>query len=136
MLREPLDEPWIGDRIVHWVLRIAVAAFWATIGFEKFSSSPTSEWIGIFQRIGVGTWFRYFTGVVEMLGGALFLVPRTTIAGAALLATSMVGATIAHFTVLHDPGSSVITLILLASVVALGFYFQPTRPRSPRHWRR
>ena len=136
MLRQPVDEPWIGDRIVHWILRIAVALFWGTIGFEKFSSNPTSEWIGIFQQIGLGTWFRYLTGVVEMLGGALFLVPRATIAGAVLLAASMVGATIAHFTVLHDPGSSVITLILLISVVALGAYFQPAPPRSPKHQRR
>ena len=105
--------------VIVWSLRIAVAAFFVWTGFEKFSDSATSQWVGIFHRIGLGDWFRYFTGVVEVGGGALFLIPRTTwVAGAALGAT-MLGATIAHLTVLGDPGSSTITIMILLGVVGV-----------------
>ena len=35
-----------------------------------------TEWVGLFRQIGLGQWFRYFTGAVEILGGVLVLVPR------------------------------------------------------------
>jgi hypothetical protein len=38
-----------------------------------------SDWsirIGIFQQIGLGQWFRYFTGAVEIAGGVLVTILR------------------------------------------------------------
>ena len=116
-LAERGPEAAVGD----WVLRIAVAGFFFLVGFEKFSGNPQSEWVGIFQRIGLGVWFRYFTGSVEVLGGLLFLIPWATLAGAGLLIAAMCGAAAAHWFRLGDPGASVIPLALGAGVAAVAY---------------
>src|ERR1022692_3826214 len=67
-----------------WVVRGGVAVFFVIFGMEKFSSDPGSHWVKLFEQIGAGVWFRYFTGVVEVLGGLLVLIPRTALAGLAL----------------------------------------------------
>lgn len=74
---------------------------------------------------------RYFTGAVETLGGLLMLVPKTTLAGTALLASAMTGAVLAHLLVLGDPFSSIIPLALLALIVALGWKLS----RKPEEFR-
>ena len=76
-----------------WLLRGGVGVCFLYIGWGKFA--PTGEWVAIFQQIGLGQWFRYFTGVVEMLGGALVLIPQLALAGYALLAVTMFGAAVA-----------------------------------------
>jgi uncharacterized membrane protein YphA (DoxX/SURF4 family) len=76
-----------------WLLRGGVGVCFLYIGWGKFS--PSGEWVTIFQHIGLGQWFRYVTGVVEMLGGALVLIPRLAIAGYGLLAVTMFGAAVA-----------------------------------------
>jgi putative oxidoreductase len=78
----------IGD----WTIRIGVACAFVVIGLDKFS--PTGEWIDLFRRIGAGDWFRHFTGVVEILGGLLVLIPRTALIGFALLGATMLSAAI------------------------------------------
>ena len=104
-----------------WVLRIGVALFFFAVGIEKFSHNPKSEWMTIFARVGWGDWFRYFTGVVETLGGVLMLVPKTTLVGTGLLASAMLGAILAHLLVLGDPFSSAIPLVLLVLIVVIGW---------------
>jgi uncharacterized membrane protein YphA (DoxX/SURF4 family) len=107
--------------ITDWVLRIGVGLFFLAVGIEKFTAGPKSEWIAIFAKIGWGEWFRYFTGAVETLGALLMLIPRTTIAGTALLASAMMGAILAHCVELGDPFSSIIPLMLLAIIVHARF---------------
>ena len=34
-----------------------------------------------FDQVGVGQWFRYFTGLVEVFGALLVLIPKTAQAG-------------------------------------------------------
>ena len=33
-------------------------------------------WVRLFERIGIGQWFRYVTAIVEIAGGVLMLLPR------------------------------------------------------------
>lgn len=94
-------------------------AFFIAFGIEKFDTGPHNSWIGLFERIGVGQWFRVATGVVECIGGLLFFFPITCKVGAGLLGATMVGAILAHMTVLHDPFSSVMPAALLIAVVAI-----------------
>jgi putative oxidoreductase len=103
-----------------WFFRACVMLAFLNIGWAKFGAAP-NEWIGLFDRIGLGQWFRYATGVVEMLGGALFLFPRTCLLGSFLIGSAMIGAVIAHLTRLHDPFASVIPLALLAGVLVVAF---------------
>jgi putative oxidoreductase len=48
--------------------------------------------VQVFEAIGFGQWFRYVTGVVEVGGALLLLVPATGFFGALLLAVTMVFA--------------------------------------------
>jgi putative oxidoreductase len=103
-----------------WMPRIGVGLFFVIFGLEKFDSSPVGSWVPLFAQIGVGQWFRYFTGIVEVAGG-LLLVPRTTAVPAALvLIATMIGAVAVHCFVIHDPGASVLPAGALIAVAVVG----------------
>ena len=91
--------------LTDWILRAGVAAAFAMFGAQKFSEG---QWVKIFQQIGVGQWFRYFTGVVEILGGLLVLVPWTVTAGLALLACTMFSAALIWIFVLGQGANAII----------------------------
>ena len=88
---------------MDWAVRICIAVFYVYVGAVKFSNAPGSEWVKIFQKIGFGQWFRIFTGVVEVLGGVLVLIPWTVTAGLALLACTMLGAILTAAFVIGSP---------------------------------
>ena len=99
-------------------VRVGIAAIFVVFAAGKFDGRPASEWVRIFGRIGFGQWFRVATGLIEIVGAILFVAPMTMRLGAGLLVATMVGAIIAHLTVLHDPFTSFIPLVLAAAVVA------------------
>ena len=101
-----------------WAVRVVVAIVFVLTGLEKVQAASAPSWIQIFDAIGFGQWFRYFTAVVECVGGLLFLIPAMTIIGAAMLASAMVGAMITQAFVLHHPANSIIPGIFLAAVAA------------------
>lgn len=99
-----------------WILRGGIALVFVFEGADKFG--PESGWIKLFQQIGFGEWFRYFTGVVEVLGGLLVLIPVTLDAGLALLACTMASAALLLAFVVGRPQDSVFSGgILIALVV-------------------
>ena len=100
-----------------WALRISVALVFAGTGLEKLPNDPTSYWVHIFADIGLGQWFRYFTGVVETVGGLLFLIPAATTVGAALLVASMVGAMTVNVIVFKHPADSLFPGLYLVGVL-------------------
>jgi len=106
-------------QFTDWILRLSLAALFIAIGLEKLRAGK--EWIDIFARLGLGQWFRYFTGADETLGGVLMLIPRATMIGAGLIVCAMIGAIVAHVLVLGDPFSSIIPAVLLGIVVAITF---------------
>ena len=79
------DENVSRSRISDWMIRGGVALVFVLFGFEKFPSRPDAQWVRLFQEIGVGRWFRYLTGVAEVAGALLILLPKTARAGFALL---------------------------------------------------
>ena len=97
-----------------WVIRIAFAVLIGIAGSEKFQTQ--GEWVKIFDKIGWGVWFRYFTGVVELLGAALVLIPRTVTVGLALLASTMVGAAVVHVAVLKDGAVAAVPAVLACAM--------------------
>jgi hypothetical protein len=71
--------------------------------------------VEMFEKVGVGQWFRIVTGALEVSGAILLLIPRLTFYGAALLLLVMVGAVTAHLTVLGgNPAPALILLVLNA----------------------
>jgi putative oxidoreductase len=99
-----------------WMMRGAVALLFILIGADKF----TPGWVALFQQIGLGQWFRYFTGVVEVLGGFLVLIPRTASLGLAILASTMASAALILTFIIHHPQDSVFSGALL---VGLGIFW-------------
>lgn len=106
-----------------WMLRGAIALIFVLAGADKFGPG----WVRFFQQVGVGQWFRYFTGVVEIVGGILVLIPRTVEGGLALLACTMASAALIVIFVLGRPADSVFSGALL---VALLVFWWNRRGRS------
>ena len=69
-MKPNLDGP---DRATEWAVRVSVAAIFTLTGLEKFLPGAQTYWVHVFDAIGFGQWFRYFTGAVEVAGGVLFL---------------------------------------------------------------
>jgi len=104
--------------VVLWTLQIAAAGMFLMVGFLKLSGNP--QLVGLFEAIGLGQWFRYLTGTLEVAGAILLLIPRTSGLGALMLAGVMAGAVMTHLFVVG--GSPLMAIILLAvtTVVAWG----------------
>ena len=97
------------DKIGDWVLRLGITLVFVLFGLEKFPSGPGAHWVRFFDQVGVGQWFRYFTGAVEIIGGALVSFPRTARVGLAILATTMAVASAIHVFVIRQPANAIIT---------------------------
>jgi len=80
-----------------------VGLLFVLIGYTKFNGDPRGEWYQTFERIGIGQWFRIFTGVMQIAGGLLMCVPKTMVYGAAMLTCTMIGAVFVDLFVIHMP---------------------------------
>lgn len=114
---EEANAPAQRNSLTDWVLRGSIALAFLLFGRDKFNSAPGSQWVTFFAQVGLGQWFRIFTGVVEVLGAVLVLIPWTVSAGLALLACTMAGAVLVHIFVMHHPFNGVIPLIFLIGLV-------------------
>ena len=103
---------------VDWVVRLGIAILFGLMGWDKFDRQTT--WIHIFQQIGFGDWFRYFTGVVEVLGAALVVIPYTVTLGLGLLVVTMIGAALAHILYVHDGAVTAVPIVLATGMTAFG----------------
>jgi len=90
--------------------------------------------VQIFARIGLGQWFRYFTGIAEIVGGLLYFPRRTCAIRAFLLSSAMTGGTVALWMVLGSPVASVVPLALFVAVVLIALRFPETDSLQNR-WR-
>ncbi|HEU0087912.1 MAG TPA: DoxX family protein [Pseudonocardiaceae bacterium] len=84
--------------ITLWVLQVLLAAFFVFVGFIKLVGFQQE--VEAFAVIGLGQWFRYLTGALEVAGAIGLLIPRLSGLAALGLAGVMVGAVITHLTVL------------------------------------
>jgi len=107
--------------LVDWIIRGVIAAAFVLFGIEKFPSEPESPWVSLFQQIGYGQWFRFFTGIVEIAGGILVLIPRTATAGLALLALTMAGAVLILIFVIGRPGDCLVSGGFLMGLAAFAW---------------
>jgi putative oxidoreductase len=99
-----------------WVLRVLLGAAFLAAGGAKLAG--VQAMVEIFDKVGIGQWFRIVTGLLEVSGGILLLIPRLTFYGAALLLTVCLGALTAHLTVLGGNPAPAIILLGLNAVTA------------------
>ncbi len=107
-----------GRLITIWSLSgLAALAFLAAGGSKLAGAAAMVE---LFDKVGLGQWFRYFTGLLEVTAAVGLLISRYAFYAAVLLATVMVGAIIAHVTVLgSSPAAPIVLLVLTASIAYL-----------------
>lgn len=110
------------------ILQIITAAAFLIAGFAKLSGSPPM--IEAFDRLGLGQWFRHFTGAVEIVAAGLLLVPRAAATGALLLIGTMFGAIAAHLFVFRD--SPLVPCVLLVFNILIFWKRFPVRHGSNR----
>ena len=108
-----------------WIVRILLFAFFLFEGLDKFGSRRL--WIRIFQQIGWGDWFRYFTGAVESAGAMAMLIPRLTPVAVVLLGSAMLGALVTHVLVVGVGPQSVIVTVLLCLILVVGWSWRSRR---------
>ncbi len=85
-----------------WALRVFLGLIFLYIGVTKLTG--TANTVEYFAAIGWGQWFRYLTGILDIVGAALLFVPKWTYFGAIVLAGSVGTGTLISLTVLRgDP---------------------------------
>jgi putative oxidoreductase len=99
-----------------WVVRGLLALAFASAGGAKLYGVPML--VEEFQHMGLGQWFRYFTGTLELLGAVLILLPSLAAFGAVLLICIMIGATLMHLLVIGGSPVPALVLLALSAIVA------------------
>ena len=102
-----------------WLFRGLLAAYFLYVGSRKFA--PVGMWVVIFDHMGAPQWFRYFTGVLQITGAILLLVPRTALIGIWFIGCTMLGAIVTWVFVLGEPRSALLPAILLALLAGCAF---------------
>ena len=110
--------PGKASNIALWTLQLLVALAFVSAGSGKLLGG--ADMIALFDAVGLGQWFRYVTGSLEVLGALLLIVPGQSAFGAVLLACVMVGAVVTHLAVLHTAPTAPVVLLALTALIARG----------------
>ena len=100
-----------------WIVRGLLAFVFLGAGGAKLYGVPLM--VEEFAHMGLGQWFRYFTGSLEVLGAFLILLPSLAAFGALLLICIMIGATIMHLLVIGGSPVPALVLLALSAIVAV-----------------
>lgn len=103
--------------VVMWTLQIVSAALFLFSGTLKLSGAPMM--VQMFGAIGLGQWFRYFTGGLEVISAVLLLVPSLARFGALAMAATMVGAILTHLFIIG--GNPAVPIALLAATTTIAW---------------
>jgi uncharacterized membrane protein YphA (DoxX/SURF4 family) len=106
-------------------IRAVLTLAFLAAGLAKLAGAEMM--VGTFDTIGWGQWFRYVTGLIEVGCAILLWIPGFQALAAAALVCTMIGATIAHFTVL---GPSAVPAIILGVLAAITLW--ASRPGQAR----
>jgi uncharacterized membrane protein YphA (DoxX/SURF4 family) len=98
-----------------WFLQIVSAGMFLMSGTLKLSGNPMMA--QMFGVIGLGQWFRYLTGAIEVVGAVLLVIPSVAAYGALALAVTMIGAIVTHLFIVG--GSPVAAILLFASTTTI-----------------
>src|SRR5436305_12574698 len=72
-----------------WTLQIVTAAMFVLAGSSKLAGAPAM--VQLFSALGLGQWFRYVTGGIEVVSAAFLLVPSLAYFGAAAFTLTLIG---------------------------------------------
>jgi uncharacterized membrane protein len=101
---------------IIWALRALLGAMFIVSGMGKLTGTP--EMVALFNAIGMGEGLRYFTGVLELAGGAALFAPRLFGLGATTLIGLMGGAAVVNVLLLDSsPAVPLVLLLALGGVI-------------------
>ncbi len=112
----PLAASGKGRLLTLWILSALVTLTFVGAGAAKLAGAAVM--VDLFAKVGLGQWFRYFTGLLEVAAGIGLLISRYAFYAAVLLAMVMVGAFIAHVTVLGSSPAAPVVLFALTGIIA------------------
>jgi putative oxidoreductase len=104
--------------VALWALQIVTAAVFLVAGFARLSGQPMA--VEMFDKVGIGQWFRYVTGGIEITSAILLLIPSLTAVGAALLLCTMAGAVLAQLLLIGDSALPALVLLSFAAIILWG----------------
>ena len=102
--------------IALWVLQALLAIMCSMAGLAKVFGDPAM--VEMFATIGIGQWFRYMVGALEIAGAVGVLVPRLSGLAALGLVCLMAGATLTNVLVLGASPLLPLVLLALSALVA------------------
>ncbi len=111
-------------RIALRAVRVLLAFAFILFGTLKLIGVPMM--VTVFDHVGLGQWFRYATGAIEVGGAILLLSSRFAGIAAVVLAATMIGAILSHLTVVPGSPAPAALLFALCAVIAWS-YRQHTR---------
>ncbi len=101
--------------VATWVIAVLLCLAFLGAGAAKLTSQPMMQ--QEFAGFGYPLWFMFVTGLIEIAGAVLVVIPRTSRIGAGLLICVMVGAIFSH--VSHGQAAMIgapVVLLVLAIV--------------------
>src|SRR3954467_2179544 len=98
-----------------WLLTIVSAGMFLLAGTLKLAGVQIE--VDLFATVGIGQWFRYVTGLLEIGGAIGLFVPAVATYAALLLATVMVGAIATHLFIVG--GSPLVPVLLLGATLTI-----------------
>jgi putative oxidoreductase len=114
--------------ITLWTVTVVAAGMFALAGTLKLIGVPME--VDLFRAIGLGAWFRYVTGALEVAGAIGLLVPAVAAGAALLLAGVMIGAILTHLFIIGT--SPLVPILLLAATLAIAWLRTHEPISSPR----
>ena len=103
--------------VALWATQIVVAGMFLFSGGLKLTGAAAM--VGLFDAIGIGQWFRYLTGSIEVVAALSLLTPRLALFGALLAIPTMLGAVVTHLFIVG--GSPIPAIVLLAGSIAIAW---------------
>lgn len=113
--------------VALWALQLLIAVNFISAGAGKLVGME--QMVLLFDEIGVGHWFRYFTGVLEIGGALLLLIPNAAWIGAVGLAVVMVGAVMTELLIVS--GNAIMPLVLLILLSLVAYARRPAASAGP-----
>jgi hypothetical protein len=114
------------SNLVYWLVKIVAAVIMLQTLFFKFSAAPESVYI--FSVLNLEPYGRIGTGIIELFAGILILIPKTSVYGAILGLSTMMGAIFSHLFVLgiivQNDGGKLFILGVITAICCLIIIFK------------
>ncbi|REE68074.1 DoxX-like protein [Paenibacillus taihuensis] len=104
--------------ILVWILQGLLAAMFIMASLGKISGAKAQK--DTFEHLRLPQWFRWITGLVELVGAALLIAgywnSNFTLVGALVIGVTAIGGTVAHLRV--KDGMKHTFMIVLLGIIA------------------